>query len=90
MEGNNGTFILQTKGPEYRVSTFSGVENVYGDWDDTTQKWKPNETFVKEVFQKSEVYHTLEEAWDSAGSVNNPFLISDFDGWKFPDEEDKA
>lgn len=63
MSADNGIYILQTKGPEWRVAYASAVENVY--WDDE-KKEETDDTKVhiknaRIMWGDSEVY-TDEEA----------------------------
>ena len=81
MSADNGTYILETKGPEgpeYRIASFQNVEDVYGDWDDGASTWTPNQDMIKSNFSKSKVYTSLDEAWDAAVVYNDTLPISEY------------
>ena len=40
--GENGVYVLQTYGPEFRIALMEAVENIYQTWDENTETWTPN------------------------------------------------
>ena len=84
MSADNGIYILETKGPEFRVAEIMCIENIYvgNTWD---------EGVVKHIFKDSPVFKTKPEAWASAGELSEKkwteygvCLISDFKDEVFP------
>lgn len=91
MSKDSGVYILQTKGPEYRVVLAHAIDNVYGEWDMSTSTFRPNVHQIMEYFGTSRVYNTLEDAWDVAEIIEDtkgpteygPALIREFEGVEF-------
>lgn len=92
MPSDNGTYVIQTYGPEYRIAKVSAVENLFEELNPDTMKWTPNVKIVLEAFLASKVYTELEIAWDEAGIIEGKDptefgvnLIRDFETLKFED-----
>ena len=91
MSADNGVYILQTSGPEFRVTYAQGIDNIYGKFDDDTLHWKGDMDSMMDYFGKSVVYKTFEEAFDFAQELSYNYdyleygicLISDFKELKF-------
>lgn len=91
MSADNGVYILQTKGPEYRVCYGSAIDNLYEGFNDTTLKWIPNMKEVRDMFCESKVFNELEDAFDYAHEIAKDYeyledgvcLIADFKEEKF-------
>lgn len=74
MSADNGIYILSTdseKGPEYRVTYASAIDNIYGEWNDKTAKYNGNIQNIKETFGEVPVFYTLNEALDFAEELEN-------------------
>lgn len=89
---NNGTYVLQTYGPEWRIAQVSAVENLFEEQDIETLKWQPNIKSVVESFNDSTVFSNFEDAWDAATVLESTretelgvSLIRDFDSIKYSD-----
>jgi hypothetical protein len=92
MSSDNGTYVLQTYGPEWRVARMSAVENLFEEQNPDTLKWTPNIKTVVETFKESKVFTSFEEAWDVATAMENKdeteyglSLIRDFETVKYAD-----
>jgi hypothetical protein len=93
MSSNDGIYILQTQGPEYRIVYAQAIDNIYGDFDDKENRWKGNPESILDTFGASDVYTDLEKAWDQAMLMAEEYewledgvcLIRDFEGKKFSD-----
>lgn len=90
MSSDNGTYVLQTYGPEFRIGRVNAVENLFYEQNPDTQKWSPNVKEVYEAFHESKVYKTVEEAWDKASAIEEleptefgVNLVRDFEALKF-------
>ena len=70
MSADNGIYILVTKGPEFRVVHAQGIDNIYGDFDDTTSRWKGDPEMIREYFNSSQKYDTIEESLDIATEMS--------------------
>jgi len=97
MSADNGTYILQTYGPEFRIVHAQAIDNIYGDYDDENHSWFPNINGIIDYFGKSKVYNSIEEAWDEAflldeshgWSENGTCLITEFSEYHFSDLEER-
>lgn len=95
MSADNGVYVLQTYGPEFRVTYAQGIDNIYGKFDDETFHWEPDEEMIHWFFDKSEVFTDLGKAFDFAEKISYDYdyleygvcLISDFADLKFNKEE---
>ena len=57
-----GVYILETHGPEYRVSYSSNIEEIYGEFNDLNIAWNPEPVNIKKTFGKSKVFSSKKEA----------------------------
>lgn len=78
MSADNGTYILQTYGPEYRVAHVQGIDSIYESWNPQDNTWNPSSKWVEEYFNQSKVYTSLEEAWDVATDIDNSIAYSEY------------
>lgn len=91
MSGDNGIFILQTSGPEFRVAYTQAIDNIYGKFNDDTLNWNGNMDRMIDIFGKSNAYSNLEEALDEAEKMSYDYeyleygvcLIPNFKEMKF-------
>lgn len=91
MSADNGVFVLQTAGPEFRVAYSQAIDNIYGKFNDDTLHWNGDMDRMIDVFGSSMVFNNLEEALDEAErmSYNHEYLeygvclIPDFKDIKF-------
>lgn len=91
MSDDSGVYILQTKGPEYRVILAHAIDNIYGEWDQENRLFRPNVAQIIEYFGTCRVFENLEDAWDMAEHMEvtkgpteyGPALIREFDGVDF-------
>jgi len=79
MSMDNGIYVLYTdsqKGPVYRVSYAHAIGNIYGTFDEQSCKYPGNPELIREVFGKSQCFHTLNEALDFAEELkqNHDYL----------------
>jgi hypothetical protein len=56
-----GVFILETAGPEYRVSDAVSYHMVFSEWGPNGQ-WLYDPDKIKSVFEKSKAYSDLDSA----------------------------
>lgn len=95
MSADNGTYILQTYGPEYRIAHTQAIDNIYSKFDELTSTYQPDIDVIIECFGTSKVYTQVEDAWDAAFNLDEEHswseygvcLISDFSDQKFSDFE---
>jgi hypothetical protein len=91
MSADNGIFVLQTYGPEFRIAYCQAIDNIYGSFNDDTLKWDGDMDRMIDVFGMSEVYSNLEEALDTAEKMSYDYeyleygvcLIANFKEMKF-------
>lgn len=70
MSADNGIYVLQTYGPEFRVAYAQAVDNIFGKFNDETLHWDGNVEMMKRYFGNSKVYSNLEEALDVAEEMS--------------------
>jgi hypothetical protein len=58
MSADNGVYILETKGPEYRVAYAHAIENIFNDAG-----------MIREYFDESEIFFTRKKALDKASEI---------------------
>ena len=91
MSADNGIYILQTRGPEFRVAYGQAIDNVYGNFSDELFQWQGDPVSMLEFFQDAPVFEELEEALDKAEEMSYDYdyledgicVISDFTDWDF-------
>ena len=69
MSADNGIYVLLTeseKGPEYRVTYASAIDNIYGEWNVEKARYEGNIQTIQETFGQVPVFYTLNEALDFA------------------------
>lgn len=72
MSANDGIYVLYTeseKGPEYRVKYASAIDNIYGEWDESSSHWKGDINSIRDTFGEAPVFYTLNEALDHAEDI---------------------
>lgn len=97
MSADNGTYILQTYGPEYRVVHTQAIDNIYGTYLEDTNRYLPDPKTIVESFSSSKVFNNIEEAWDFAFDLDEQIgysedgvcLISEFQEYAFSDFEEQ-
>lgn len=91
MSADNGVFVLQTSGPEFRVAYTQAIDNIYGKYNDDTLHWNGDMDRMMDVFGSSKVYVNVEDALDAAEELSYNYeyleygicLITDFKELKF-------
>lgn len=91
MSADNGIYILQTKGSEFRVGYHQAIDNIYGNFSDESFQWQGDPETMVNYFQFDKMFSSLEEALDYAEdlSYNYEYLedgicvITDFKDWNF-------
>lgn len=91
MSADNGIYILETLGPEFRVAYAGAIDNIYGDFDDVIAHWKGDKEQIKEYFKDAFKFNDLDEAVDKAQEMSDNYdyledgicLIKDFETLDF-------
>ena len=94
MSADNGVYILQTYGPEFRVCYGGAIDNIYEGLDSESNRWKPNMKEMRDMFCDSKMFSNLDEAWDYAKELaadhtyleDGVCLITDFSNVKFGED----
>lgn len=97
MSADNGTYILQTYGPEFRVVHTQAIDNIYGTFLEESGRYLPNSKGIVEAFSSSKVFNNIEEAWDFAFDIDEKIgysedgtcLITEFQEYAFSDLEEQ-
>ena len=69
MSADNGVYILETKGPEFRVAYAQGIDNIYGNFNDDTGHWDGDDEAMQFLFKDALVYDDLDVALDKAHEI---------------------
>jgi hypothetical protein len=91
MSADNGIYILQTEGPEFRVAYQQTIDNIYGNFSDESFQWQGDPEMMLEYFEDAPVFSNLEEALDKASDMSYDYeyleygicVITDFKDWNF-------
>lgn len=89
-----GTYIIQTKGPdgpEFRIVHTDNIDGIYGDYE--SGAYLPDPESFQSYLQESEVFTSLDHAWDKATHIdfdagisdNGVNLITDFTNYSYND-----
>lgn len=78
MSADNGVYILQTKGPEFRVAHAQGIDNIFGEWDEERKLWTGNAEYILSTFGESNVFATIEEAYDVAEAIERSLEYTEY------------
>jgi hypothetical protein len=77
MSADNGVYILETKGPEYRVAYASAIDNLTWAGDDSFDgDW--NKKSVRDYFGESKVYTNLDEAYNEAHMLHDNWSWTEY------------
>ena len=63
MSADNGVFVLQTEGPEFRVAYAGAIDNIYGSFSDDTLRWEGDMDRMIDVFGSSKVFKNALKAF---------------------------
>ena len=91
MSADNGIYILQTAGPEFRVGYHQAIDNIYGNFSDESFQWQGDPETMYHYFHVDKMFSNLEEALDYAADLSYSYdyledgicVISDFKDWDF-------
>lgn len=91
MSADNGIYILQTNGPEFRIAHAQGIDQVYGEFSDESYQWQGDPEMMLHYFQDAPMFSNLEEALDYAKELSYTYeyleygicVITDFKDWDF-------
>ena len=91
MSADNGVYILETKGPEYRVAYGQNVDEIYGEFSDKSLQWQGNPRAIFEFFGEAIVFLDEFDAIDNAEQIALEYeyledgicVIRDFKDWDF-------
>lgn len=91
MSADNGIYILQTEGPEFRVGYHQAIDNIYGNFSEETYQWQGDPEMIYHYFHSDKMFSNLEEALDYAAELSYTYdyledgicVITDFKDWNF-------
>ena len=91
MSADNGIYILQTAGPEFRVGHHQAIDNIYGNFSDESLQWQGDPEMMYHYFHADKMFSNLEEALDYAAELSYTYdyledgicVITDFKDWDF-------
>lgn len=90
---DDGIYILETKGPEFRVAHGLAIENIYGEFDPTGNVWVGDPEMILDYFGNAPIFTTKDEALEHAVTLEEATgyleygicLISEFKDKTFAD-----
>jgi len=93
MSADDGIYILQTYGPEFRVTYAQAIDNIFGKFNDETLHWDGDPGMMQSYFGSSKVYSNIDEAYDDAVELSMKYeyledgvcFLTNFKEMKFPD-----
>ena len=91
MSADNGIYILQTKGPEYRVAYHQNIDEIYGNFSDDSFQWPGDPDMMFLYFGDAPMFSTQEEAIEYASKLTKNYdyleygicVIHNFSDWDF-------
>lgn len=91
MSADNGVYVLETAGPEFRVAYAQAIDSVFGKFNSETLHWDGNLKMMQRIFGESEVYKDLDQALDVAEQLSYHYeyledgvcVITEFSDVKF-------
>jgi hypothetical protein len=91
MSADNGVYVLQTYGPQFRVTYAQNIDAIYGKFNDDTLHWDPDVEMIHAFFDQSDVFSDMVKALDFAEELSYNYeyleygvcLITDFKELKF-------
>ena len=91
MSSDNGIYILQTAGPEFRVAYHHNIDDIYGNFSDDSFQWQGDPESMLQYFDTAPMFSDLESALDKAEELSYDYayledgicVISDFKDWDF-------
>ena len=91
MSSDNGIYILETKGPEYRVAHHQNIEEIYGNFSDDSFQWQGDPEMMLEYFGKAPMFTDEKKALDSASKLSYAYdyleygicFVREFKDWDF-------
>lgn len=90
MSSDNGIYVLETAGPEYRVKYAQNIDAVYGKFNDDTGYWDGDDEKIKEFFHDALVYDSLVDALDKAEELSNNYDYLEYGICVIADFKDKV
>jgi hypothetical protein len=97
MSADNGVYILETKGPEYRVAYGQNIDEIYGEFSDESLHWQGDPQSMIDFFGQAVVFLDEFEAIDNAEQIALQYayledgicVIRDFKDWDFNSLKEK-
>lgn len=91
MSADNGIYILETKGPEFRVIHAQNIDEIYGEFSDESYQWQGDPQRMVDFFGRAKVFDTAEKALDFAALLSYDYdyleygicMIDTFQDWDF-------
>lgn len=91
MSADNGIYILQTAGPEFRVAYQQNIDDIYGNFSDDSFQWQGDPEVMLWYFADAPMFSDLEKALDFAQELSHNYeyleygicVIPDFHDWDF-------
>jgi hypothetical protein len=91
MSSDNGIYILETKGPEYRVAHHQNIEEIYGNFSDNSFQWQGDPEMMLEYFGNAPMFTDEKKALDYAIELSYSYdyleygivFVREFKDWDF-------
>ena len=75
MSSDNGIYILQTVGPEFRVAYQQNIDDIYGNFSDDSFQWQGDPEVMYSYFGDAPMFSNLEAALDKADEHQKPLRL---------------
>jgi hypothetical protein len=91
MSADNGIYILETKGPEYRVAHHQNIEEIYGNFSDESFQWQGDPEIIWQYFCNAPMFTDGKKALDYAIELSYSYdyleygicQVTEFKDWDF-------
>ena len=74
MSIDNGIYVLETGGPEFRIVYAHAIDNIYGTFDSNSGKWSGDMNRMIDYFGQSVQYNSLDEAMIAAKVLSKQYI----------------
>lgn len=90
MSSDNGIYVLETAGAEFRVKYAQNIDAIYGNFNDDTYHWDGDDEKIKEFFHDAPTYDNLLDALDKAEELSNNYDYLEYGICVITDFKDKV
>jgi hypothetical protein len=89
VSADNGIYILETAGPEYRVIYAQAIDNIYGKFNDETAHWEGDMNMIVDYFRNAEIFSKYEKALEYAIHLSKDYNYLEYGICNIDDFKDR-